>query len=378
MPTYTPLGTNIKLVACSLADATATHPSRQKQEAAPATKHAEGVISNAAALSEKHIPCLGETTRLHFLDNVPFYLIQAGADLFKPKESSMADRAKAIIEEREHSNEELPEKTGKSRGRTSRAPSVAPDAHVPDAPVSLRSQSSATTSGRRRSGLADVTAMPQALGLVITLSRNTFLEDWDRGRQKTSRKGARQHVRFDVFLNGDLVKSDCQPSRYWSRDSNGQPTLDSGNIRIVSGKRVAMLCERAWVIIPPEQTAAATLREAKRTKAAMAGAEERWEAIGEALLKRADEQGYDANEERSPLGQYLANLAAMEMPESVADMQKQGGHKFGVIDVVISVGQGAKGQLSAHYLHDAEYLVDTKYKRMPDGWRPRRYGAQVQ
>lgn len=370
MPTYKPLGTSVKLVSCSLAESTATKPERQKHLAGSETKRTEELIFNAPQLKETHIPCFGDATRLHFLDNVPFYLVQAGEHMFKPKRPTIVDRARALLEQRDEQQQKTRGRSAGARRVSSRSQSVASERHAVDAKERQRSQSNASLS-RRRSEVANETSMPQALGLVITLSKATFIRSF-ANRHKSCDQ--RQHVKWNVYFNGELACSDFQHSRYFTgRGIAKEPALDNGNVRVVSGKRVDILVERPWVILPPEQTADGSLREMKRSNAAMAGAVERWRAIGSALLQCADEEGYNSKEERGPLGQYLANLARLEMPEAVVDMQKPGGHKFGVIDVVISVGQGAKGAVSAHYLTKPERLVDMRYKKMPNSRRSKRY-----
>ncbi|KIW09007.1 uncharacterized protein PV09_00904 [Verruconis gallopava] len=357
MPTYKPLGTSVHLAAYSLVDSTSSKPQRSKNAAGSDTKRAEQALLTAPALAETHVPCFGDSTRLHFLGDVPFYLVQVGGDCFKPKNFTLDERVKAQVSQNQGGEDEASQK------QTSVS-------QIDSGDERTRSKSGGLVSSRG-SGLSKDISIPRALGLVIKLPQKTFLPSFETKKGAYRSQSKFRCVKYDVFFNGELAVSDFQPARYrYGRAGTTQPLFEDGNIRIVSGKRVGLLVERPWIILPPSRNTQEGLREVKSDEMATEGAAERWHALSKALLRRAEEQGYNSREERSPLGQYLANLASMEMPESVRHMQKPGGHKFGVIDVIITAGSGGKGQGPHRYLSGPEPLWDSKnFKRMPEVWQ---------
>jgi len=314
MVTFHPLSAKIQLVSCDLESSTSSNLSREKSKATENTRSAEQALLKGTPLHESHIPCLGDPSRLHFLDDVPFYLVQV----------SCLDNQRSY----------RPRASSRSASNT---------------PMT------ASTS-------------PKALGLILTLPKNAFVDMFDKPGLKV--KGQQRYkqacVKWDIFFNGEHIASDFQSSRYSHGKHGVQPTFENGNIRIAAGARVNMLFERPWVIETHATTAG--METADKIRAG-----ERWRALSQAILQRADEHGYDENEERSPVGAYLASLAAMEMPEAMATMQADGGLTFGAIDVVITAGEGRKGVqvTDNHYLMRPEKLVDNRYKQMPPGWLPR-------
>ena len=335
MPTYKPLGAKVQLVSYDLVESTSATIQRAKQSKVYTEEQhrTEQLCLAATPLSEAHLPCLGDQTRLQFLDDVPFYLVHARQTKARDG-GSLHERVNAILEQRKNKQRKV--------SSSSKAPAATNDDQI-----------------------------PRALGIKITLPKEAFLRSFDSTAHESS--GKRCCLKYDVFFNGELTVSDFQPSRSVEQQAS---TFEKGNIRIVTGKRVHALYERPWVIVPSGRDATGAAKAITSSVAA----EDRWNAIATAVLQRADEQGYDEREERSPLGRYLANLSAMEMPDAVKELQSEGKHHFGAIDVVITVGKGnkgtgqltlKKGDASYHYLSGPEKLVDPRYKEMPADWQPR-------
>lgn len=85
-------------------------------------------------------------------------------------------------------------------------------------------------------------------------------------------------------------------------------------------------------------------------------AEQRWSQICSALNKEAEEIVSARQGLPSPTTRYLNDLATLKIPKACQDFCKR---KFGVLDVVISLGSGHKGQ-------EAPCLDDcTRYRDMP-------------
>lgn len=105
--------------------------------------------------------------------------------------------------------------------------------------------------------------------------------------------------------------------------------------------------------VPPGQNPDKSTREHKRARGAYAGASPRWEAISQMLEAEAGSMG---GGEDAVLGEYLSSLVKLQMPREVEEMQKVGGAKFGVIDVIIITGKGHKDGASGTMLLEPTHL----------------------
>jgi len=412
MPTYHSLDTKVQLCVASLTGTTTAIPQRRKDRftTSEATK-AETKLKKGRALKETALTCFGgEDSRLHFLglnSEVPFFLVHAGDDLFRTShEETVAERAQAVLKEAKetqrqtsagersvHSRRssslssamsiEPPDEEvagGFSRGLSTR-PHVqtrTPSEALPPAsslkgagfmagsynpqlalrPSPAPSLSKQSKPPARRSIGSDVDLAPQALGLVVTLSRKSFMRGFDE-------KHAPQDVKIEVLFNGELAECITVPAR---KSSDSSATAQDLKIQLISGKRVHRLVERPWVIIPPQQNADGSLRTKKGTKAAKATPQQRWKEIAAAILTEAETKGFNEHGDCTPSGSYLASLARLEMPDVLHRMQKLGGPKFGVIDVIVSVGSGKKGPPDTFYLVEPTRLVDERFKARVGGF----------
>ena len=109
-----------------------------------------------------------------------------------------------------------------------------------------------------------------------------------------------------------------------------------------SGRRIGRVIEKPWIIVPSGQNPNGSRRKYRKDEAASAGAQQRWKDISDALMTEADKNGRNENGERPITGEYLESLARLSMPEEVEDMQKAGGTKLGILDVVIIWGKGSR------------------------------------
>ncbi|KAF1944706.1 hypothetical protein EJ02DRAFT_85818 [Clathrospora elynae] len=182
---------------------------------------------------------------------------------------------------------------------------------------------------------------PKALVLHINLSDKSFVS------------GLRNHktsLKIDVLFNGQL--SGCL----------FMPTHDvrsgvKSHHQVFAGTRVDYLAERPWIIIPPGVAADGTARKSKKTFPV----EHRWQLLCQALQKEASERGIDEEGEVPPTAQFLSALAGMRMPDQVRGMQKSNGMQFGVIDVVITAGEGRKITSGKTYLKAPQRLADRNF-----------------
>lgn len=186
------------------------------------------------------------------------------------------------------------------------------------------------------------TLVPRAITLTVYLSKESFAPSCG-----TKSKHAPQDVKIDVFFNGEMTASTYIPARYRGEASNMIQLTQH-----FSGRRVDRMAERPWVIVPPGQNADGSLRTSKRNKGAYVRAQERWDRIGKALDEEGEKFGRNRYGDQSVVGEYLTSLSKLEMPAEVDDLQKGGGPKFGVIDVILTLGKGQKDEPESGYLKE--------------------------
>ncbi|KAF1926263.1 uncharacterized protein M421DRAFT_68075 [Didymella exigua CBS 183.55] len=180
----------------------------------------------------------------------------------------------------------------------------------------------------------------QALTLHVKLSDKAFLSGFNN----------KTHLKIEVLFNGQL--STC--SLIHTNDiRSGAKSLH----QIFAGYRIDFLAERPWILLPPFTTADGGVRRFRKTITPA----ERWEEISAAILKEAEERGTDKCGESPPSAAFLHAMASMDMPECVKTMQKPGGRKFGLVDVVITAGFGSKVTTGTNYLKRPHRLRDSNY-----------------
>ena len=194
-----------------------------------------------------------------------------------------------------------------------------------------------------RSGLAPE---PYALTLTVLLSKASFLRAYNTRLDKD----ITQDVKIDVFFNGELCASTYVPERYRGY-ANNQTELTQR----FSGRRIARLAQRPWILVPAEQGGEGTF-ERKNRNADGYSAKQRWEALSSALSLESGKWGMNSYGELPVIGEYLASLAKLEMPPEVEELQRSGSPNLGVLDVVIIAGKGQKDDSSTPYLSEPTRL----------------------
>ena len=183
--------------------------------------------------------------------------------------------------------------------------------------------------------------VPHALCLTVFLSNSSFVRTKDMVTTRTEIND----VKIDVYFNGALCGSHYVPRRY-----SGEAYTMTEHIVRFTGRRIGRLIEKPWVIVPSGQNPDGGLREPRRGKVAYIGAQQRWNDISDALLAEADKIGQDDRGKRPVIGEYLESVAELSMPKEVEDMQRAGGPKFGLLDVVVTWGKGNKHGPDAPYI----------------------------
>jgi hypothetical protein len=191
-------------------------------------------------------------------------------------------------------------------------------------------------------GIDKTACDPLALSLHVNLSDKTFVSGLDKHKKL--------HLKIEVFFNGQLSSCLFLPT-YEIR--SGVKTLR----QMFTGYRVDFLAERPWVILPPNVAA-----DGGQTKGRSSiPVEKRWKDICDALTREADRRGTDKQGNVPPSADFLKALATMQMPEQARSMQELGTKNFGIIDVVISAGDGKKVTSGAGYLKAPQRLKDENF-----------------
>ncbi|KAJ4309673.1 hypothetical protein N0V94_008823 [Neodidymelliopsis sp. IMI 364377] len=181
---------------------------------------------------------------------------------------------------------------------------------------------------------------PQALALHVKLSDKAFVSGFT----------SKTHLKIEVLFNGQL--SAC--SLIHTNDvRSGAKSLH----QVFAGYRLDFLAERPWVLLPPFTNADGGARLFHKT----ISSEQRWEQINAALLEETKDRGTSKDGERPPSAVFLHALANMQMPECVKHLQKPGGRKFGIVDVVITAGTGSKLTTGTSYLKRPQRLRDPSF-----------------
>jgi hypothetical protein len=186
--------------------------------------------------------------------------------------------------------------------------------------------------------------VPQALALHVMLGDRSFMRGYDDGKPR--------RCMIDVFFNGQLSSSvlvNWKEIHTWHQ--------------VFSGVRVGHMAERPWIVLPPGQNADGSLRGLERATSVR----ERWQQISSALMQEVKARGANKYGERPPSADYLHSLATMQMSEAVNRLQNPGGRRFGVIDVVITAGDGKKLNNGMSYLKTPMRIADQRYRSRPGG-----------
>ncbi|KAF2100875.1 hypothetical protein NA57DRAFT_54948 [Rhizodiscina lignyota] len=380
MPTYYASDTKVSLLVSSL-DKT-THQTVEYRQSAKQNEnvaHSQTELEGGQKLQEVAIK--GDAGRVRFLgeyDEVPFLLVRAGLDLFQapivtahgvtkaaPDARSLqaSPASNASQEEQKESGEAgttvqkgsqslvqkdgpvdqapkpfstvTPKAEGKKRmGSATTAPPTDPRTPLPHL---LRQIS---TNSARASVIPEPQALPQALSVLVNLGVKSFLRSDDP-----------QDIKIEIFLNGIFAGSSFIPAKRSPRRDPRAVTV------ILSGTRCHRVIEKPWILVPPGQNTDGSLRGRKRGKPT---AEDHWGQISEALLNESDSRRHDQSGSRPPTAEYLEHLAKFTAPNDVKNLQKPGGLKLGVVDVIISLGSGERmGPIGAR-VTSPDKMVDSK------------------
>lgn len=195
----------------------------------------------------------------------------------------------------------------------------------------------------------------EALVLHVQLSEKTFMSGLDR---------LKTNIKIDVFFNGELASCVFIPLH----------DIRSGTKschQVFAGTRVDYLAERPWVIFPTTVLS----KDASNCGKVTLPAEVRWQAICRALRCEAQERGTDVGGTMPPSAEFLKALSYIQMPQELRDLHRPSCRSFGVIDVVISAGDGKKVTSGSGYLNRPQRLVDDRFSLVVN---ENQYGSESQ
>lgn len=397
MPKYYAADADIRLVVCNVSSCTTANPTSQSGSTTYSTNiyHSHGALLKGHRLLEHAVPCLGDDGPLHFIggdEQRPFLFVQINpSDQQKDRPSPLPgfrQPAKGVFRTkspatsaRDRLSYPLPSPSPKlstdlpapsssnvskttvlASGtdlnpgldsealRTSLRPSHSQGRSVDwqqgerplkfDSRNETRGQAPSTTDRGSRVSTPhapqEVPTIHKAIGLSIKLGPKSLKRTDDKETQD---------LKVDVFVNGEFAATSYLPSRSTSQ------SLEEG--LLLSGTRVERLLERAWLLARPSY--------AEKTTSTQIAC--RWADINRALLEEADIRGFDSTGKRPPVGDYLVSLASLPLPQALCNQGLPANRSFGILDVIISLGDGKKYTTSHGYLHGLHRMEDYRYNR---------------
>ncbi|KAH8728489.1 hypothetical protein GQ44DRAFT_675891 [Phaeosphaeriaceae sp. PMI808] len=183
---------------------------------------------------------------------------------------------------------------------------------------------------------------PLALVLHVKLSDETFTSGLN--------KQNKVHLKIDVFFNGKLSSS------MFIRPYEVRSGTKSMH-QVFSGYRADHLSERPWIILPSQKTLNGSFGNTRRTLSV----DQRWQEICQTLQQEIHERGMDKDGNIPPSAEFLKALSIMQMPDQVRDMQSSSSKTLGIIDVVITAGNGNKSASGTRYLKAPKALIDERF-----------------
>jgi hypothetical protein len=310
MPTYFARGVSLRLGAMPLDDTITPKVVLKKGEIAKRQcEEAERKLLGSELLPEERVAFPGDEAgfELNWLGDAPFMQVRAGSDLC------------------------LQHTDGNAAMETITGPKKS---HVPSTPHSHNHNFRKEVQDRL------------ALILHVNLSDKSFVSGLD--------KYNKVHLKIDVFFNGQL--SSCLFVPHHDIRS-GAKSLH----QVFAGYRVDFLSERPWVILPPNKNADGSPRKMSNGLTV----QERWDNISEVLAAEAEQRGTDEEGNMPPSARFLKALSSMRMPDQIQSIQESTSRSFGIIDVVITAGEGRKVTSGTTYLRKPQRLTDENFPLRP-------------
>lgn len=191
-----------------------------------------------------------------------------------------------------------------------------------------------------RTQAKNATTTPQALAVLV---------DFPEEKRASGIDGKHMDTKIEVFYNGQFVGADLSPVRGPNQQF------------ISSGTRLHHSLERPWVFQPPDSSEA-DIANNTRSKRPVGDSNQsftsRWRLINQSLAQEATLRGCDATGRPLPMAAYLASLANTTVPQALSQDANPVSPNLGIIDIVISNGNGGKGGNGPVYAYGPERLKD--------------------
>ena len=165
---------------------------------------------------------------------------------------------------------------------------------------------------------------PKPLKVVLKLSDKSFLRPLSGGSDM------RQDICVNIFFNGEFNTSEIISYSVWSGKGNSQ-------CQYYGGRRIEIRREVPWVIDFTAEHCDESLRHRKDGSVKFSSSQ-RWQKLADLLRNEAEKWGKDDSGYRNPTADYLEMIAKKPMPSELDTSQDPGGARFGVIDIVLTVG----------------------------------------
>ncbi|OQO11748.1 hypothetical protein B0A48_03475 [Cryoendolithus antarcticus] len=176
----------------------------------------------------------------------------------------------------------------------------------------------------------------KALSLVVNYGGATY----GREHRKATTNNLTKDLKFEIYLNGDLVEVVYDN---WRRASGA--VAKRGGTKVFSGTRFHRQAEKPWTYesYPPTPDSN--------------GAARRWTQLNEAHTREAERRGQDVDGEMPITAKYLMALSQLVMPDRI----KLLGTDFSVIDIIITAGDGSKFGPGTSYQRGPTRMTDHRF-----------------
>ncbi|KAK6439894.1 hypothetical protein LTR95_003892 [Oleoguttula sp. CCFEE 5521] len=176
----------------------------------------------------------------------------------------------------------------------------------------------------------------KALSLVVNYGGATY----GREHRKTTTNNFTKDLKFEIYLNGDLVEVVYDN---WRRASGA--VAKRGGTKVFSGTRFHRQAEKPWTY------------ESYTPSIDPAGAARRWTQLCEAYIREAERRGQDVDGEIPITAKYLIALSQLAMSDRI----KLLGTDFSVIDIIITAGDGSKFGPGTSYQRGPTRMTDHRF-----------------
>ncbi|WPH05008.1 Hypothetical protein R9X50_00790600 [Acrodontium crateriforme] len=342
MPTYYALGLSATLSVLNLEPSLSKVVElRQGKDQKQDALRIQETFATALNLLERPIGsdggCKGIQQFIGTNDDLPFYMVEAGAWL---QQSNLEPRAPPLTNQPEAQSQTTSSLTSLPTSfQTLRAPSenALTNTSPPDFSFTANPNTSAFSGFENARDYLDQPSAQQALCLTIDLPLAAFLPS--DTRSKTNIKD----LLIEVWLNGQLANV----TYINKRAAQALAPESKINKVLFGGTRIHRQIEKPWIY------------EAHPADDEASGpAENRWNTVSEYLRQEVERRGRNKWDDLSPSSEFLRALAKISIPDRMKEK-----NNLGIIDVIVTAGQGRKYGPEKKYLLQPMCMDDRDFRR---------------